>query len=174
MALNCGIIGLSSVGKTTIFNCISNTKAEIGFASKSNIGMCEVIDERLKLIDNISHSKRIVPATVEIVDLPGLSKGGQGVGNKLLAEVQTMDALIHVLRCFDDPNIPHSEGSIDPVRDMELVDFELQVRDLDLVTRKLERVQKLLKNRHLQINFGQLFNKKVAVLSIHDGLDTRS
>ena len=77
MALNCGIIGLSSVGKTTIFNCISNTKAEIGFASKSNIGMCEVVDERLKLIDNISHSKRIVPATVEIVDLPGLSKGGQ-------------------------------------------------------------------------------------------------
>ena len=125
MALNCGIIGLSSTGKTTIFNWV---------------------DERLKLIDNISHSKRIVPATVEIVDLPGLSKGGQGVGNKLLAEVQTMDALIHVLRCFDDPNIPHSEGSIDPVRDMELVDLELQVRDLDLVSRKLERTQKMLKN----------------------------
>ncbi len=146
MALNCGIIGLSNTGKTTIFNCISNTKAEIGFASKSNIGMCEVIDERLKLIDDISHSKRIVPATVEIVDLPGLSKGGQGVGNKLLAEVQTMDALIHVLRCFEDPNIPHSENSIDPVRDMELVDLELQVRDLDLVTRKMQRVEKLLKN----------------------------
>ncbi len=146
MALNCGIIGLSNTGKTTIFNCISNTKAEIGFASKSNIGMCEVIDERLKLIDDISHSKRIVPATVEIVDLPGLSKGGQGVGNKLLAEVQTMDALIHVLRCFEDPSIPHSENSIDPVRDMELVDLELQVRDLDLVTRKMQRVEKLLKN----------------------------
>ena len=161
MALNCGIIGLSSTGKTTIFNCISNTKAEIGFASKSNIGMCEVVDERLKFIDNISHSKRIVPATVEIVDLPGLSKGGQGVGNKLLAEVQTMDALIHVLRCFDDPNIPHSEGSIDPVRDMELVDLELQVRDLDLVTRKLERVQKLLKN-------GEKDNKKAFdVLSVY-------
>ena len=161
MALNCGIIGLSSTGKTTIFNCISNTKAEVGFASKSNIGMCEVVDERLKLIDNISHSKRIVPATVEIVDLPGLSKGGQGVGNKLLAEVQTMDALIHVLRCFDDPNIPHSEGSVDPVRDMELVDLELQVRDLDLVTRKLERVQKLLKN-------GEKDNKKAFdVLSVY-------
>ncbi len=146
MALNCGIIGLTSTGKTTIFNCISNTKAEIGFASKSNIGMCEVCDDRLQKIDAISHSKRIVPATVEIVDLPGLSKGGQGVGNKLLAEVQTVDALIHVLRCFDDPNIPHSEGSIDPVRDMELVDLELQVRDLDLVTRKLQRVEKLLKN----------------------------
>ena len=161
MALNCGIIGLSSTGKTTIFNCISNTKAEIGFASKSNIGMCEVVDDRLKKIDNISHSKRIVPATVEIVDLPGLSKGGQGVGNKLLAEVQTMDALIHVLRCFDDPNIPHSEGCIDPVRDMELVDLELQVRDLDLVSRKLERVQKLLKN-------GEKDNKKAFdVLSVY-------
>jgi GTP-binding protein YchF len=115
--------------------------------------MCEVPDARLKLIDDISHSKRIVPATVEIVDLPGLAKGGQGVGNKLLAEVQTMDALIHVLRCFEDPNIPHSEGSIDPVRDMELVDLELQVRDLDLVTRKMQRVEKLLKN-------GEKDNKK--------------
>lgn len=161
MALNCGIIGLTSTGKTTIFNCISNTKAEIGFASKSNIGMCEVMDERLDLIDNISHSKRIVHATVEIVDLPGLSKGGQGVGNKLLAEVQTVDALIHVLRCFDNPNIPHSEGSIDPVRDMELVDLELQVRDLDLVTRKLQRVEKLLKN-------GEKDNKRAfEVLSIY-------
>ena len=161
MALNCGIIGLTSTGKTTIFNCISNTKAEIGFASKSNIGMCEVMDERLNLIDNISHSKRIVHATVEIVDLPGLSKGGQGVGNKLLAEVQTVDALIHVLRCFDNPNIPHSEGSIDPVRDMELVDLELQVRDLDLVTRKLQRVEKLLKN-------GEKDNKRAfEVLSIY-------
>lgn len=147
MSLNCGIIGLSNTGKTTIFNCISNTKAEIGgFATKTNIGMCEVKDERLHLIDNISHSKKIVPATVEIVDLPGLSRGGEGIGNKLLAEVQTVDALIHVLRCFDDNNILHSEGSIDPVRDMELVDLELQIRDLDLVTRKLQRVEKLLKN----------------------------
>lgn len=161
MALNCGIIGLTNTGKTTIFNCISNTKAEVGFAAKSNVGMCEVVDERLKLIDNISHSRRIVPATVEIVDLPGLSKGGQGVGNKLLAEVQTVDALIHVLRCFDDDNIPHSEGSIDPVRDMELVDLELQVRDLDLVTRKLQRIEKLLKN-------GEKDNKRAfEVLSVY-------
>ncbi len=161
MALNCGIIGLTNTGKTTIFNCISNTKAEVGFAVKSNIGMCEVVDKRLKLIDNISHSRRIVPATVEIVDLPGLSKGGQGVGNKLLAEVQTVDALIHVLRCFDDVNIPHSEGNIDPVRDMELVDLELQVRDLDLVTRKLQRIEKLLKN-------GEKDNKRAfEVLSVY-------
>ena len=118
-------------------------------------------DERLKLIDNISHSKRIVPATVEIVDLPGLTKGGEGVGNKLLAEVQTVDALIHVLRCFEDENIPHSEGSVDPVRDMELVDLALQVRDLDLVTRKLQRVEKLMKN-------GEKDNKKAyEVLTVY-------
>ena len=114
MSLNCGIIGLSSTGKTTIFNCISNTKAEIGFASKSNIGMCEVVDDRLKLIDNISHSKRIVPATVEIVDLPGLSKGGQGVGNKLLAEVQTMDALIMYCAASTIPTFPTAKAASTP------------------------------------------------------------
>lgn len=153
MALNCGIIGLTNTGKTTIFNCISNTKAEITnfafSATKSNIGMCEVRDERLQLIDNISHSKRIVPATVEIVDLPGLAKGasqGEGVGNKFLADAQNMDALIMVLRCFDDANLPHIEGSIDPVRDIEILNFELQVRDLDLVTRKIERLQKLIRS----------------------------
>jgi GTP-binding protein YchF len=152
MALNCGIIGLTNTGKTTIFNCISNTKAEatnFAFsATKSNIGMCEVPDPRLQAIDALIHSKRIVPATVEIVDLPGLAKGasqGEGVGNKFLADIQVVDALIHVLRCFDDENLPHIEGSINPVRDKEIVDFELQIRDLDLVNRKIQRVEKLIK-----------------------------
>lgn len=152
MSLNCGIIGLTNTGKTTIFNCISNTKAEatsFAFsATKSNIGMCEVPDPRLQLIDNLIHSKKIVPATVEIVDLPGLAKGasqGEGVGNKFLADIQVVDALIHVLRCFDDENLPHIEGSIDPVRDKEIVDFELQIRDLDLITRKIQRLEKLIK-----------------------------
>ena len=167
MALNCGIIGLSSTGKTTIFNCISNTKAEIGFASKSNIGMCEVIDERLKLIDNISHSKRIVPATVEIVDLPGLSKGGQGVGNKLLAEVQTMDALIHVLRCFDDPNIVHVDGSVNPVRDKEIIDTELQLKDLETVESRMQRVEKQARvggDKQAKIELGVLEAYKAALV----------
>lgn len=152
MSLNCGIIGLTNIGKTTIFNCVSNTKAEASnfafSATKSNIGMCEVRDQRLRLIDNIAHARKVIPATVEIVDLPGLAKGasqGEGVGNKFLAEVQTVDALIHVLRCFDDENLPHIEGSVDPVRDKEIVDFELQVRDLDLVTRKVQRLEKLIK-----------------------------
>jgi len=145
MALNCGIIGLTNIGKTTIFNCMSNTKAEataFAFsATKSNIGMVEVPDPRLNEIDKLIKSAKVVPATVEIVDVPGLAKGasqGEGVGNKFLADIQQMDALIHVLRCFDDPELPHIEGSVDPVRDMEIVDLELQVRDLDLVTRKIQ------------------------------------
>jgi ribosome-binding ATPase len=152
MALNCGIIGITNTGKTTIFNCMSNTKAEASSfafsATKSNIGMVEVPDQRLIEIDKLIKSAKVVPATVEIVDVPGLAKGasqGEGVGNKFLADIQQMDALIHVLRCFDDPGLPHIEGSVDPVRDMEIVDLELQVRDLDLIMRKMQRVEKLLK-----------------------------
>lgn len=151
MALNCGIIGLTNTGKTTIFNCMSNTKAESSSyafsATKSNKGMINVPDPRLYAIDDLIKSEKVIPATVEIVDVPGLAKGssqGEGVGNKFLADIQQTDALIHVLRCFDDENLPHIEGSIDPVRDMEIVDFELQVRDLDLISRKIERVKKLV------------------------------
>jgi len=152
MALNCGIIGLANTGKTTIFNCMSNTKAESSnyafSATKSNKGMVEVPDPRLYKINELLPADKLIPATVEIVDLPGLAKGasqGEGVGNKFLADVQQTDALIHVLRCFDDDNLPHIEGSVDPVRDLEIVDFELQVRDLDLVERKLQRMEKLAK-----------------------------
>ncbi len=149
MSLKCGIIGITNVGKTTIFNCISKTKAESStFAfstNKSNIGMIDVPDERLYKIDTLIRSAKVVPATVEIVDIPGLAKGsshGEGVGNKFLADIQQTDALIHVLRCFDDENLPHVEGSVDPVRDLEIVDLELQVRDLDLVQRKMQRLEK--------------------------------
>jgi GTP-binding protein YchF len=152
MALNCGIIGLTNTGKTTIFNCMSNTKAESSSyafsATKSNKGVVDVPDPRLYELDKLLPADKLVPATVEIVDLPGLAKGasqGEGVGNKFLADVQQTDALIHVLRCFDDDNLAHIEGSVDPVRDMEIVDFELQVRDLDLVSRKLQRFEKLAK-----------------------------
>jgi len=161
MALNCGIIGLTNIGKTTIFNCMSSTKAErsnFAFsATKTNIGMVDVPDQRLWEIDKLIKSVKVVPATVEILDLPGLAKGasqGEGVGNKFLADIQQTDALIHVLRCFDDDNLSHIEGSIDPVRDLDLVDFELQVRDLDLVTRKIERLKKL-------VSTGDVESKKV-------------
>jgi len=151
MALNCGIIGLTNTGKTTIFNCMSSTKAESSTyafsATKSNKGIIEVPDTRLVEIDKLIRSAKVIPATVEIVDVPGLAKGssqGEGVGNKFLADIQQTDTLIHVLRCFDDENLSHIEGSVDPARDMEIVDLELQVRDLDLVSRKIERVQKLV------------------------------
>lgn len=152
MALNCGIIGLTNTGKTTIFNCISNTKAEASnyafSATKSNIGIVEVPDPRLDAIDALINSEKVVPAMIEIVDLPGLAKGasqGEGVGNKFLADIQQMDTLIHVLRCFEDENLAHVEGSIDPLRDKDIVDFELQVRDLELVSRKIHRVEKLIR-----------------------------
>jgi len=152
MALNCGIIGLTNVGKTTLFNCVSKTKAETSnfaySATSSNIGMVDVPDGRLLEIANLIKPAKIVPATVNLVDLPGLAKGashGEGVGNNFLSDVQKTNALIHVIRCFDDSSLPHVEGSIDPVRDKEIIDFELQVRDLDLIERKIVRYEKLSK-----------------------------
>lgn len=152
MALNCGIIGLTNIGKTTIFNCMSNTKAEASSfafsATKSNIGKVDVPDNRLFKIDSFIKAAKVVPATVEIIDLPGLAKGsnkGEGVGNKFLADIQQMDALIHVVRCFDDENLAHIEGSVNPVRDREIVELELQIRDLDMVERKIQRLEKLVK-----------------------------
>ena len=152
MALKCGIVGLTNIGKTTIFNCISNTKGQTSnFAystNKSNLGQVNVPDPRLNEIDKFINATRIVPVTVEIMDIPGLAKGasqGEGVGNKFLADIQQTDAIIHVLRCFDDENLPHVEGSINPVRDREIVDLELQIRDLDLVERKIQRLVKAVK-----------------------------
>lgn len=150
MALKCGIIGITNIGKTTIFNCISSSKAQSSsFAfstSKTNIGIVEVPDQRLFEIDKVEKAAKVVPATVEIADIPGLAKGsskGEGLGNKFLGDIQQTDAIIHVLRCFDDENLPHVEGSIDPVRDMEIVDLELQVKDLEMVERKMQRIEKV-------------------------------
>jgi GTP-binding protein YchF len=152
MALQCGIIGIANVGKTTIFNCISNTKGEtteFAFATnKSNVGLVSVPDQRLQELEKLQPTEKLIPATVDIVDIPGLTKGanqGEGVGNKFLGDIRNTDALIHVLRCFEDDNLPHVEGSVDPVRDIETIDFELQVKDLESVEKKMERLQKLVK-----------------------------
>jgi GTP-binding protein YchF len=152
MALQCGIIGITNVGKTTIFNCISNTKGETNAfafsATKSNIGMVQVPDNRLYELEKHQVTEKIVPTTVEIVDIPGLTRGsnkGEGVGNKFLGDIRNTDALIHVLRCFDDDSLPHVDGSVDPVRDMETIDFELQVKDMESVEKKLQRLEKLVK-----------------------------
>jgi len=152
MALQCGIIGIANVGKTTIFNCLSNTKGEttaFAFSSnKSNVGIVNVPDPRLYNLENFQDTEKIVPATVEIVDIPGLTKGankGEGVGNKFLADIRNTDALIHVLRCFDDEDLTHIDGSVDPVRDIETIDLELQVKDAESVEKKMQRLEKLTK-----------------------------
>jgi len=150
MPLKCGIIGLSGSGKTTLFNCISANRAETHIAAfsgtKSNLGVMNIPDSRLEKIDQIIHSARVVPTTIEMVDIPGLSKGGSHTeGNKFLADVRNVDALIHVIRCFDDPLLPHIEGSVDPVRDKEIVDLELQIKDLESVEKKIVRQEKLIK-----------------------------
>ncbi len=152
MALSCGIVGLTNSGKTTLFNCMSNTKAEAtnySFSTgKSNIGMVKVPDPRLKELEKLQPTEKLVQVVVDIVDLPGLAKGasqGEGIGNKFLGELRNADAIIHVVRCFEDDNLPHPSGSIDPVRDIEDLDFELQVADLQSIEKKIARTEKLLK-----------------------------
>jgi GTP-binding protein YchF len=149
MALQCGIIGITNVGKTTIFNCVSNTKGETNAfafsATKSNIGVVQVPDQRLYELEKHQVTERIVHTTVEIVDIPGLAKGsnkGEGVGNKFLGDIRNTDALIHVIRCFDKEDLPHIDGSVDPVRDLETIDLELQVKDIESVEKKIERLNK--------------------------------
>jgi GTP-binding protein YchF len=152
MALQCGIIGITNVGKTTIFNCISSTKGETNAfafsATKSNIGVVQVPDKRLYELEKHQVTEKIIHTTVEIVDIPGLAKGsnrGEGVGNKFLGDIRNTDALIHVLRCFDNEALPHIDGSVNPVRDIETIDLELQVKDIESVEKKIERLKKASK-----------------------------
>lgn len=152
MALKCGIVGLPNVGKSTLFNCLSNAKAQAAnfpFCTiEPNVGTITVPDERMTQIAELITPERIVPTTIEIVDIAGLVKGaskGEGLGNKFLANIRETDAIIHVLRCFDDPNVVHVDGSVNPLRDKEIIDIELQLKDLEAVEARIAKVQRAAK-----------------------------
>lgn len=172
--MKAGIVGLPNVGKSTLFNCLSNAKAQSAnfpFCTiEPNVGVVNVPDQRLLKLEELVKPERVQPATVEIVDIAGLVKGaskGEGLGNQFLANIRETDAILHVLRCFENDNIVHVDGSIDPIRDKETIDMELQLKDLETVEKKLEKVKRAARTGNKEAQ-----KEEAALTKVKNGLES--